>query len=53
MIADATIRVDHRPGPEDYIAAGHDVEASVLARAVQWHVEHRILLNGVTTIVFR
>jgi formyltetrahydrofolate deformylase len=53
IIEQQTIRVDHRLGPEDYVAAGRDVEALVLARAVQWHAEHRILLNGATTIVFK
>ena len=33
--------------------AGRDVEAQVLARAVRWHVEHRVLLNGDRTVVFR
>ena len=34
-------------------AAGRDVEAQVLARAVKWHSEHRVLLNGTRTVVFR
>ena len=32
---------------------GRDVECVALARAVRWHVEHRVLLNGRRTIVFR
>jgi formyltetrahydrofolate deformylase len=32
---------------------GQDVESAVLARAVAWHAERRILLNGVKTVVFR
>jgi formyltetrahydrofolate deformylase len=39
--------------PEALAAAGRDVEAQVLARAVRWHAEHRVLLNGARTVVFR
>jgi formyltetrahydrofolate deformylase len=46
-------RVDHSHGPEDFTAVGRDVESVVLARAVRWHVEHRVLLNGRRTVVFR
>ncbi|HWH81111.1 MAG TPA: formyltetrahydrofolate deformylase [Burkholderiaceae bacterium] len=45
-------RVDHSRGPEDFTAVGRDVESVVLARAVRWHVEHRVLLNGKKTVVF-
>ena len=34
-------------------SAGRDVEAQVLARAINWHSEHRVLLNGPHTVVFR
>lgn len=46
-------RVDHTLSPEDFTAIGRDVESVVLARAVKWHVEHRVLLNGHRTVVFR
>ena len=46
-------RVDHALSPEDFTAVGRDVESVVLARAVRWHVEHRVLLNGRKTVVFR
>jgi formyltetrahydrofolate deformylase len=46
-------RVDHSHSPEDFTAVGRDVECVVLARAVRWHVEHRVLLNGRKTVVFR
>ena len=46
-------RVDHSLSPEDFTAVGRDVESVVLARAVRWHVEHRVLLNGHKTVVFR
>ena len=46
-------RVDHAMSAEDCAAAGRDVECAVLARAVKWQVEHRILLNGRRTVIFR
>ena len=45
-------RVDHSASPEDFTAVGRDVESVVLARAVRWHVEHRVLMNGHKTVVF-
>jgi formyltetrahydrofolate deformylase len=39
--------------PETLAAIGRDVECVVLARAVKWFVEHRILLNGSKTVVFK
>lgn len=46
-------RVDHAMGADDLVQMGSDVESVVLARAVRKHVEHRILLNGSKTVVFR
>ena len=46
-------RVDHTRGVEDLVALGQDVERRALARAVRWHAEHRVLLDGHRTIVFR
>ncbi len=46
-------RVDHTLSPEDFTAVGRDVECVVLARAVRWHTEHRVLLNGRKTVVLR
>jgi formyltetrahydrofolate deformylase len=46
-------RVDHSYSPEDFTAVGRDVESVVLARAVRWHIEHRVLLNGRKTVVFQ
>ena len=46
-------RVDHSLTAADITAVGRDVECVVLARAVRWHVEHRVLLNGRRTVVFR
>ncbi len=46
-------RVDHAMSEAEMIAAGRDIEATVLARAVRFHLEHRVLLNGARTVVFR
>ncbi len=46
-------RVDHAMDPETLTAIGRDVECVVLARAVKWFVEHRILQNGDKTVVFK
>ncbi|WP_332861913.1 formyltetrahydrofolate deformylase [Janthinobacterium svalbardensis] len=46
-------RVDHAMDAETLTAIGRDVECVVLARAVKWFVEHRILKNGDKTVVFR
>jgi formyltetrahydrofolate deformylase len=46
-------RVDHAMDPDTLTAIGRDVECVVLARAVKWFVEHRILLNGQKTVVFK
>ncbi|KQS99652.1 formyltetrahydrofolate deformylase [Cellulomonas sp. Leaf395] len=46
-------RVDHSRHVEDLVALGQDVERRALARAVRWHAEHRVLLDGHRTIVFR
>ena len=46
-------RVDHRMDPEALSLAGRDVESMVLARAVTWHAQHRVVLNGAKTVVFR
>jgi formyltetrahydrofolate deformylase len=43
----------HTDTVEDLTARGRDTESQVLARAVKWHSEHRVLLNGNKTVVFR
>jgi formyltetrahydrofolate deformylase len=53
IIEQDVIRVDHNHTREQLVAAGRDVEAQVLARAVRWHSESRVLLNGHRTVVFR
>ncbi len=46
-------RVDHAMSVDEMIAIGRDIEAMVLARAVRFHLEHRVLINGGRTVVFR
>lgn len=45
-------RVDHSLGPDQMVLIGRDVECAVLARAVAWHCEHRVLVEGGKTVVF-
>jgi formyltetrahydrofolate deformylase len=45
-------RVHHGVTPEKLVAIGQAIEARVLARAVTWHAERRIILNGPKTVVF-
>ncbi|MFI6639463.1 formyltetrahydrofolate deformylase [Streptomyces sp. NPDC050504] len=45
-------RVGHEVTPEQLVAIGRDVECQALARAVKWHAEHRVLMNGHRTVVF-
>jgi formyltetrahydrofolate deformylase len=53
IIEQDVARVDHAMDPEKLTAIGRDVECVVLARAVNYFVEHRILLNGHKTVIFR
>jgi formyltetrahydrofolate deformylase len=53
IIEQDVARVDHATSLEQCMETGRDVECAVLARAVKWHAEHRILLNGNRTVVFR
>nr|WP_242419465.1 formyltetrahydrofolate deformylase [Frankia sp. CpI1-P] len=52
IIEQDVIRVDHADGPDRLAALGRDVECRALARAVTWHVEHRVLISGRRTVVF-
>ncbi|MBP6898699.1 MAG: formyltetrahydrofolate deformylase [Burkholderiaceae bacterium] len=53
IIEQDVARVDHAMSADDLTATGRDVECVVLARAVRWHVEHRVLMNGHKTVIFR
>jgi len=52
IIEQGVERVDHSMGPDTLTAIGRDIESVVLARAVKWFTEHRILLNGHKTVIF-
>ncbi|MDC6169956.1 MULTISPECIES: formyltetrahydrofolate deformylase [unclassified Roseateles] len=53
IIEQEVARIDHSLPPEQLVAMGRDVECVTLARAIQWHAEHRVLMNGNRTVVFR
>jgi formyltetrahydrofolate hydrolase len=53
IIEQEVARVDHRCSPGELAAIGRDAERIALARAVRWHAEHRILLHGRRTVIFR
>jgi formyltetrahydrofolate deformylase len=53
IIEQEVIRVDHTQDADQLAVAGRDAECLALARAVQWHVERRVLLNGTRTVVFK
>lgn len=53
IIEQDVARVDHSKTVEDLTSQGRDTESQVLARAVKWHSEHRVLLNGHKTVIFK
>ncbi|MEJ2513838.1 MAG: formyltetrahydrofolate deformylase [Gammaproteobacteria bacterium] len=53
IIEQEVIRVDHAHSPRELMALGQDIECVVLARALKYHCEQRVLLNGNKTVVFR
>jgi formyltetrahydrofolate deformylase len=52
IIEQDTRRIDHADSPEELRRVGRDVERTVLARGLRWHLEDRVLLNGNKTVVF-
>jgi formyltetrahydrofolate deformylase len=52
IIEQEVARVGHAHEPDDLAAVGRDLECVALARAVRWHLEHRVLLDGQRTVVF-
>jgi formyltetrahydrofolate deformylase len=52
IIEQEVARVNHTHSPEDLAAMGRDLECQALARAVRWHAEQRVLLDGHKTIIF-
>ncbi|MBU0587063.1 MAG: formyltetrahydrofolate deformylase [Gammaproteobacteria bacterium] len=53
IIEQDVARVDHSKTIEDLTNQGRDTESQVLARAVKWHSEHRVILNGHKTVIFK
>ena len=53
IIEQDVARVDHSKTVEDLTAMGRDTESQVLARAVKWHAEHRVLVDGHKTVIFK
>jgi formyltetrahydrofolate deformylase len=53
IIEQDTARVDHSHDPAELTAIGRDIECAVLARAVKWHAERRVLIDRNKTVVFR
>ena len=53
IIEQDVARADHGKTVEDLTAMGRDTESQVLARAVKWHSEHRVLRNGHKTVIFK
>lgn len=53
IIEQAVEKIDHNLGLDELIQIGRDAECAAFARAVKWHCEHRIIINGSKTIVFR
>jgi formyltetrahydrofolate deformylase len=53
IIEQAVEKIDHNFDIESLIQIGRDAECAAFARAVKWHCEHRIIINGSRTVVFR
>lgn len=52
IIEQNVVRVDHSASPSDLVSMGQDAEIRTLTQAVRWFAEHRIVLDGVRTIIF-
>lgn len=53
IIEQAVEKIDHNFGLDELIQIGRDAECAAFARAVKWHCEHRVIINGSKTIVFK
>ncbi|WP_303786455.1 formyltetrahydrofolate deformylase [Azovibrio restrictus] len=53
IIEQDVIRIDHSDSPEDMVRYGKDIEKTVLARGLRYHLEDRVLVHGNKTVVFR
>ncbi len=45
-------RISHRDTPDDLVRKGRDIERRVLSRAIAWHIDRRVLMDGAKTVVF-
>jgi formyltetrahydrofolate deformylase len=52
IIEQGVERVSHAQTPDDLVTIGRDIECAVLARAVSWHIDNRLVINGKRTVVF-
>ena len=52
IIEQDVARVDHTKTLENFVSIGRDIESLVLTRAINWHLEHRIIINENRTVVF-
>ena len=53
IIEQEVTRVDHSNKPEELESMGRDIECTVLARAIKYHIEQRVLINGHKTVIFK
>lgn len=53
IIEQAVERIDHNFDIDELMQIGRDAECAAFARALKWHCEHRIIVNGNKTVVFR
>lgn len=53
IIEQNVVRVDHSQSPTELVRIGQDEESRTLSNAVRWYAEHRILLDGIRTIIFK
>ena len=52
IIEQDVARVDHTKTLENFVSIGRDIESLVLTRAINWHLEHRVIINENRTVVF-
>ncbi len=52
IIEQDVARIDHTKTLDNFISIGRDIESLVLTRAINWHLEHRIIINENRTVVF-
>lgn len=53
IIEQEVLRVEQIAKPEELVSLGYDIETQVLARAVKYHIENRVFLNGNKTVIFK